>query len=73
MDMHFENEQAYVAMELTKAWIAAKNEKYDNYINEEDNEIIACHNLNSTLDYLKRARETVLISQGSRQKIKSEY
>lgn len=43
------------------------------YINEEDNEIIACHNLNSTLDYLKRARETVLISQGSRQKIKSEY
>ena len=27
-----ENEQAYVAMELTKAWIA----KYDNYINEED-------------------------------------
>lgn len=36
MDMHFENEQAYVAMELTKAWIAAKNEKYDDYINEED-------------------------------------
>ena len=32
----FENEQAYVAMELTKAWIAAKNEKFDNYINEDD-------------------------------------
>ena len=32
----FENEQAYVAMELTKAWIAAKNVKYSNYINEED-------------------------------------
>lgn len=32
----FENEQAYVAMELTKAWITAKNEKFDNYINEDD-------------------------------------
>lgn len=37
MDIYnFENEQAYVAMELTKSWIAAKNTKYDNYINEED-------------------------------------
>ena len=32
----FENEQAYVAMELTKAWIAAKNKKFDNFIHEDD-------------------------------------
>lgn len=32
----FENEQAYVAMELTKSWISAKSLKYDSYIDEED-------------------------------------
>lgn len=36
MEVKFENEQAFVAMRLTEAWIEAKNKKYDNYINEDD-------------------------------------
>jgi hypothetical protein len=32
----FENEQAYVAMELTKVWAIEKGKRYDNYINEDD-------------------------------------
>ena len=36
MEVKFENEQTFVAMRLTEAWIEAKNKKYDNYINEDD-------------------------------------
>ena len=36
MEVKFENEQAFIAMRLTEAWIEAKNKKYDNYINEDD-------------------------------------
>lgn len=36
MEVKFENEQAFVAMRLTEAWIKAKNKKYSGYINEDD-------------------------------------
>jgi hypothetical protein len=32
----FDNDYAYIAMELTKTWAIEKNKKYDNYINVED-------------------------------------
>ena len=36
MEVKFENEQAFIAMRLTEAWIEAKNKKYSSYINEDD-------------------------------------
>ena len=36
MEVKFENEQAFIAMRLTEAWIEAKNKKYGGYINEDD-------------------------------------
>lgn len=36
MEVKLENEQAFIAMRLTEAWIEAKNKKCSNYINEDD-------------------------------------